>query len=529
LGGILLKEIQGNNKVNETKSFFVGKHLFLSLVIVLVVGLFFGFFGYMQLFNGSITGKSVLLAAPKNSSETASKGLPVELFVMSQCPYGIQAEQQIIPAIKSFGDKVDFKLHFIASKTSSGFTSLHGQTEVNEGIRQTCMMEYFPQEKFFDYLNCVNKDIKNVESKWKECAVKSGIEVQRIESCFANEGKKLFEKNIERTNELMIGSSPSYYIGNKPYKGGRSTQDITRAICSLVEADVCSTLPPETEVNLFVVNDFDCRECNAQGIITQLKAFFPKLNVKRIDYTSSEGKKMLDLFQAESLPFLYFDSTIKQHYNWNKFKLYVTENEGLYSLNYTGTKFFRRTEKPNHIDLFVMSQCPFGIRAEANLKEVKEAIPDLTFNIYFIADETQDGFSSLHGQTEVNEDIRQTCIMKYNREKLLDYLSCVNEDIKNVEGNWKACAIKNEIDVSVIENCFNSEEGKILLKENIKEGNFLGISSSPTFIVNGQILFNASSAEAIKEVLCSYNDLKGCEKTLSGSSSSNVVSGGCNT
>jgi hypothetical protein len=66
-----------------------------------------------------------------------------------------------------------------------------------------------------------------------------------------------------------------------------------------------------------------------------------------------------------------------------------------------------------------------------------------------------------------------------------------------------------------------------LFKTNIQEGNDLGVGSSPTFIVNGQILFRAGSAQAIKEVLCNYNSgLTGCDKTLSGTSGT-VSSGSC--
>jgi predicted DsbA family dithiol-disulfide isomerase len=435
----------------------------------------------------------------------------------------------LIPVLEEFKEKVDFQLKFIASESGSGFSSLHGQPEVNEDIRQTCIQEKVPQEKFFNYLTCVNKDIKNVESNWKTCAETAGINVSEIESCAnSDEGKNLFKENIKRSAELAVGSSPTFYINNEKYTGGRDSQSLTRFLCSLINAEVCSTLPPETEVNFFIVNDFDCKECNADLISSQLKSWFPKMKITKIDYTSDKGKEVLEKFQAETVPFFYFDSSIEEHYNWEKFKLYTTETDGLHALNYTGVKFFNRTIKENHIDLFVMSQCPFGTLAEENLKEVAEAIPDMTFNLYFIASETADGFDSLHGQVEVNEDIRQTCIMKYDRAKLLDYIACMNKDIKNAEGNWKACAIKNDIDVPTIESCYTGEEGKQLFSENIKEGNDLRISSSPTFIVNGQTLFRAGSAQAIKEVLCSYNTgLEGCDKTLSGSSNNNAPSGSC--
>ena len=40
----------------------------------------------------------------------------LELFVMSHCPFGIQAQEKIIPIVKRFGEKINFKLQFIAKE-----------------------------------------------------------------------------------------------------------------------------------------------------------------------------------------------------------------------------------------------------------------------------------------------------------------------------------------------------------------------------------------------------------------------------
>jgi len=505
----------------KTRSFLTEKNLILSLAIILIVGIGFGFYGFNEL---NPTGKIILSDSKKTID--SSNGIPVELFVMSQCPYGTIAEDTLMPVIEAFGEKVNFKLQFIASEDSTqetGFNSLHGTPEVNEDIRQACIMKNVSQEKFFDYLSCANQDIGNIETKWKTCADQAKINTQTIESCFAGEGKNLLTENIKKSNELMIANSPSYYINNTPYSGGRTAQQLTRYLCTLTTAEVCSTLPPETEVNFFIINDSSCKECDASWISPQLKSWFPKLNVTEISFDSEEGKKVLDQFQAETLPFLYFDSTITQHYNWANFQLYTAEKEGLYQLNYTGTKFFKRTEKPNHLDLFVMSQCPYGIKAEANLKAVAEAMPDLTYSIYFIAGETETGFSSLHGQVEVNEDIRQSCIQNSYKGKLLDYQECVNKDITNVEGNWKACAISNEIPVDKIESCSTTDTGINLFKENIKVADEFGVGGSPNFLFNGQILLKPSQTftytpKEIQSIVCFYNaGLEGCDTELAGS------------
>ena len=53
----------------------------------------------------------------------------VELFVMSRCPYGVQAENALFPAIDQMGDAVDFHLHFIGETADDGsLASMHGES-----------------------------------------------------------------------------------------------------------------------------------------------------------------------------------------------------------------------------------------------------------------------------------------------------------------------------------------------------------------------------------------------------------------
>jgi len=80
------------------------------------------------------------------------------------------------------------------------------------------------------------------------------------------------------------------------------------------------------------------------------------------------------------------------------------------------------------------------------MKEVLDAFgKDIQFNINFIASAAGDGFQSLHGQGEVDEDIRELCaITKYAKDmKYMDYIWCRNQDIK---GDWKKCTGDNGIE-----------------------------------------------------------------------------------
>jgi len=71
----------------------------------------------------------------------------VELFIMSHCPYGTQAEKGMIPAVKALGDEIDFKLRFV-------YYAMHPtQGEVEEQLNQYCIREE-QEDKLLDYLEC---------------------------------------------------------------------------------------------------------------------------------------------------------------------------------------------------------------------------------------------------------------------------------------------------------------------------------------------------------------------------------------
>lgn len=164
-----------------------------------------------------------------------------------------------------------------------------------------------------------------------------------------------------------------------------------------------------------------------------------------------------------------------------------------------------------------MSQCPFGVKALNAMSEVlKNFNNGIAFNINFIVSAEGEGFKSLHGQPEVDEDIRELCAIKNykNKFKYLDYILCRNKNITSA--NWQECTGSNGINAGVIEKCF-AGEGKQILRENIKIAAGLGIGASPTWLANNKFQFSGLSADEIKTQLCKHNEaLKNCDKKLSG-------------
>ena len=82
----------------------------------------------------------------------------VELFVMSFCPYGNQAEQTMEPVYKKLGDSVNWEPHYIVSNENGEISSLHGQKEVEQNKRELCVLKDHGAGKWFDFVNYVNEN-----------------------------------------------------------------------------------------------------------------------------------------------------------------------------------------------------------------------------------------------------------------------------------------------------------------------------------------------------------------------------------
>jgi len=143
------------------------------------------------------------------------------------------------------------------------------------------------------------------------------------------------------------------------------------------------------------------------------------------------------------------------------------------------------------LELFVMSYCPFALRAEKAMEKIiAEFNSKIELQLYFIAspktensDKTTDLFTSLHGPLEVEEDFRQVLIQKYFPEKLFPYLQHRNKNIKTAD--WKKCLNKAGIDQKKIEKLMNDEQSRQLFSDNIAKAKKIKIHASPTLLING--------------------------------------------
>jgi len=140
----------------------------------------------------------------------------LELYIMSQCPYGVMAGNLLYGAQKEgkLPEKYTLELHFIgnAVKNDKGewqFSSLHGENEWKEDARQLFISKHFPK-KIGAYILERNKEVTSED--WKKAAKAAGLsssEIDKIEKGEA-EAKELLAADFAISDALGIASSPSF-------------------------------------------------------------------------------------------------------------------------------------------------------------------------------------------------------------------------------------------------------------------------------------------------------------------------------
>jgi len=110
----------------------------------------------------------------------------VEVFVMSFCPYGMEAQKIFSPVADLLGDVADFRVRFV-------YYAMHDKKEIDENFVQYCIQEEEPN-KYTNYLNCFLES-----GDTNGCLNSAGISKSKIDSCISKKDKEF--KITEKYND----------------------------------------------------------------------------------------------------------------------------------------------------------------------------------------------------------------------------------------------------------------------------------------------------------------------------------------
>lgn len=183
------------------------------------------------------------------------------------------------------------------------------------------------------------------------------------------------------------------------------------------------------------------------------------------------------------------------------------------------------------VNLYLMSFCPFGNKAEDALKPVYDLLKGkVKFNFHYIVSTDGDTIQSLHGQKEVDQNEREACVLKnYGNDSWMNFVTYVNKNCGTDGACWEAGAKTNSLDVTKINACVKSD-GVTLMKASEQASTAAGASGSPTMLINGvksEAVYQYIP-ETYKQAICSAfnNPPAECSQVLS-SDASTAQGGSC--
>jgi len=124
-----------------------------------------------------------------------------QLYVMSHCPYGVEAQKIFMPVMELLGDKTTIQVHFVDY-------AMHGKLEIDDNNIEYCLQKEQP-EAFISFMKCF------VESEDSTACLNStsGIDKIKLDSCIDSTDKqyKITELYNDQSTWLS-GRYPQYPV-----------------------------------------------------------------------------------------------------------------------------------------------------------------------------------------------------------------------------------------------------------------------------------------------------------------------------
>lgn len=272
--------------------------------------------------------------------ENRSRIRPVyDLYIMSMCPYGLEALTGFMEFVEAFPD-VEWNLWFIGDVDSDTvFNSLHGENEVNDEMVWCAVKELYP-DIWKEFLRIRSGSYSSTESILNNF----NIDQEKIDSWIKSNGKKVLHAHYLRSIRQNINASPTLLVNNYPYRDKISKSRLGKVHCNMLPdaSAFCDSVPE-------CFTDNDCKKkgkigrCLGTGncefrdalpfgfiavvadstvqkpqdeIIETTMELFPGANVEIVGYSSAKGQELIKKFNPAALPLYLFEKDVQHAHNY---------------------------------------------------------------------------------------------------------------------------------------------------------------------------------------------------------------------
>ncbi len=253
----------------------------------------------------------------------------------------------------------------------------------------------------------------------------------------------------------------------------------------------CAFSKPQ-EISLLIITPKACRACETEKVVAFLKKSFPGIRATYLYYPDAKADKLIKDYKITGLPAYFLSKEAETQKGFAGLKDGLEKKGDFYLLKpeIGGISYFLgRKMLKGSLDLFISLY-------DKNAASVLEAAREFNPVIHFLAVGEQDNFDAKAGKLEVEEYLRSLCVQKHYPGNFWNYITCRT---RNLDTSWWEDCLEG-FDAQLIKSCARGEEGKNLLRENVKLNKELGVMFGPTYLLDNQEIFS-SSGEPCKEEL----------------------------
>jgi hypothetical protein len=153
-------------------------------------------------------------------------------FVVANCPYGLQMQRVFSKAIGEASGIANYlNVKYIGAISNGKITSMHGDEEAQENLKQICIREEQPA-LYWSYVSCYMK----AEGQSQSCLDSTGVDQISLGGCTqdAQRGLKYAQADFDQANQLGVSGSPTLVLNDKQavseFDFGKRTPEVIKQI-----------------------------------------------------------------------------------------------------------------------------------------------------------------------------------------------------------------------------------------------------------------------------------------------------------
>ncbi|HUT04700.1 MAG TPA: thioredoxin domain-containing protein [bacterium] len=462
----------------------------------------------------------------------------LDLYMMSFCPYSKPAFKTLFELKTTFGDAVEPHVYYIVRDAGEGeFDSLHGEEEVEEDMRQLCVLKTQP-EKFVSYVECVNTSVEG--TSWQECASSVGIDTKALSECLSSGyPERELRSMAARDARLRVSASPTLYINNQRFGDRIDKMLLSRSVCTILgqradEVAACKNLPkclhdfdcprkegmiarcvnPATKqsrceydeavkVPVSVVYDANSVASNEDQIINSTLVMMPGLEVNRVDASTDEGKRLIATYGLDLLPGYIFGLEALRARNFAQLKsAFERVNDKLvFRSEMSGASVVpSRPLIKGKLDVFISANAKAGLEGLARMIKLRDEGKLRPFEVHHIVYLDSNGvITAQTGLSELQEAQRQEAMLMQDGDKFDKYILLRAKEPEN--SYWEEPIVKAGFEPAKIKSLSASKSVDSKLEADASLCEQLRVGGALVFVIDNRETVPIANSQMLDDIL----------------------------